>query len=361
MSKPMLATLPFVLLLLDYWPLRRFNSERESEGGGQGLGGPGDKETGRQGDMESGTYFIPHPSSLISRPSSLALRLVIEKLPLLALVAASCVVTVWAQRVREIEYGSLPWRIGDALISYGVYLRQSFWPTNLALLYTRRGSVLPPGEIAVAAEILLGITAAVWVWRRKCPYLLVGWLWYIGMLLPVIGLVPFGGQTAADRFTYLPQIGLCIAVAWAAADWCRDFAYRRWVCGLLATLALVALMGCAWQQTSYWRNSETLWTRTLVCTSRNFRVHSLLGNALALQGRTDEAVVQFQQTIAIKPDHADAQYGLGVAAASRGRMDAAIAHYRKAIAARPDFAVAHNNLGNALLMRGQLDEATKHF
>jgi tetratricopeptide (TPR) repeat protein len=220
---------------------------------------------------------------------------------------------------------------------------------------------LPPWEIAGAALILLGVTAAVIASRRKCPYLLVGWLWFIGMLLPVIGLVPFGGQTAADRFTYLPQIGLCMAVAWAAADWCRESAYRRWACGLGSALALAALMGCAWQQTSYWRDSETLWTHTLDCTSRNYRVHSLLGNALALRGRTDDAVVQFQQTIAIKPDHADAQYGLGVAAASRGRMDDAIAHYRKAIAARPNFAVAHNNLGNALLMRGQIDEATKHF
>ena len=228
--------------------------------------------------------------------------------------------------------------------------------------------VYPPGaRLATLGDCRGGFDSA-WrhggglsSWRRKCPYLLVGWLWYIGMLLPVIGLVPFGGQTAADRFTYLPQIGLCIAVAWAAADWCRELAYRRWACGLRATLALAALMGCAWQQTSYWRDSETLWTHTLACTSRNYRVHSLLGHALALRGRTDEAVVQFQKTIAIKPDHADAHYGLGVAAASRGRMDDAIAHYRKAIAARPNFAVAHNNLGNALLMRGQLDEATKHF
>ena len=261
----------------------------------------------------------------------------------------------------EYHYGDLWWRIGDALISYVVYLRQFFCPAGLALLYPRRGPVLPPGEVFGAGLVLLGVTAAVWAWRRKCPYLLVGWLWYLGMLLPVVGLLPFGGQMAADRFTYLPQIGISIGLAWGAADWRRLRPYGRWVCGVGSALALAALMGCAWQQTSYSRDSETLWTRSLACTSGNYRVHNLLGNALATRGRIDEAIAQFQKSLEIEPHNAVAQYSLGVAAAGRGQMDEALDRYRQAIAADPGYAIAQNNLGNALFLRGQLDEAVTHF
>jgi protein O-mannosyl-transferase len=337
MSKPMLATLPCVLLLLDYWPLGRMTNIAPRP-----VIGPGTATTNR---------------SLTANTS----RLVIEKLPLFVLVAACCAVTIWAQRVPEIEYGSFPWRIGNALISYVVYLRQFFCPTDLALLYPRRGPVLPPWQIFGAGMLLLGVTAAAFAWRRKCPYLLVGWLWYLGMMLPVIGLVPFGGQQEADRFTYLPQIGICIALVWGAADLCRSLPHRRWVCGVSSALVLAALMGSARRQTSYWRDSETLWTRTLACTSGNYKVHNLLGNALALRGRTDEAIVQFQKSLDIKPDFPEAHYSLGVAAAGRGRLDEAIVHYQKTLAVNPNHANAHNNLGNALLTYGRLDDAQTHF
>ena len=182
------------------------------------------------------------------------------------------------------------------------------------------------------------------------------------MLLPVVGLVPFGNEAPADRFTYLPQIGLCIALAWGAADWCRSLPVRRWVCGVGSAAALAVLMGCAWQQTSYWRDSETLWTRTLACTSDNYRAHNMLGNALAMRGRTHEAIAQFQKTLAIKPDYPQANYALGVAAAGRGRLDEAIACYRRAsVAANPYYANAQNNLGYTLLMCGEPYEALKHF
>jgi tetratricopeptide (TPR) repeat protein len=162
----------------------------------------------------------------------------------------------------------------------------------------------------------------------------------------------------------LPQIGLCLALVWGVADLCRDWPDRRWVCGVGAALALVVLMACAWRQTTYWRNSVTLWTRTLACTSDNYKVHNLLGSALALRGRTDEAVVQFQAALEIKPNYPDAHYSLGVAAADRGRIDEAMAHYRKALAANPAslyYSSAHNNLGVILLGRGQFDEAIEHF
>jgi tetratricopeptide (TPR) repeat protein len=288
-------------------------------------------------------------------------RLVVEKLPLFALVGACCWVTYWAQRVKEISGGTIPWRIGNALISYVVYLRQFFWPTDLALLYPRRGLTLPVWQVVGAGIVMLTVTVAVWACRRRCPYLLVGWLWYVGMLLPVIGLVPFGGQTEADRFTYLPQIGLSIAMVWGAADLCRSWPYRRWVCGITSALVLSALMAVAWRQTSYWHDSEKLWRRTLKCTAGDYKIHNLLGNALALSGRTDEAVVQFQKAVELKPDSPDAHYSLGVAATDRGRWDEAIEHFEKAIAAKPENAKAHNNLGYAWMMRREYFEALEHF
>lgn len=328
MTKPMLVTLPCVLLLLDYWPLGRMASQRSM---------------------------------------AVATRLVLEKLPLFIPVVVCCVVTVWSQRVSEYSYGPWSWRIGNALISYVVYLRQILWPTGLTTLYLRRGPDLPLWQVLGAGLILLSITAAVWALRRTRPYLLVGWLWYLGMLVLVVGLVPFGNQAAADRFTYLPQIGITIALVWGAADLCRSWPHRRWLCGAGSALVLAVLMGSAWRQTSYWQNSETLWTRTLDCTSDNYWAHNLLGNALALRGRTDEAVEQFQKAIQAKPDYSDAYYSLGVAAAGRGDRNAAIANYRKAIAfsggdasAHSNLASAQNNLGYALLCRGQIDEGMVH-
>jgi tetratricopeptide (TPR) repeat protein len=289
-----------------------------------------------------------------------AVRLVLEKVPLLVLVAACAAVTVWAQRSSDYEYGTWQWRIGNALISYVVYLRQFFWPVDLALLYVKRDEILPLWQIIGSAAILLGVTTACVLLRRRCPYLLVGWLWYLGMLLPVVGLVPFGNQAPADRFTYLPQIGIAIALVWGAADLCQTWPYRRWVCAAGSALVLLPLMACAWQQTSYWRNSLTLWKHSLVCMPDNYRVHTLLGNALAKRDRVDDAIAQFRQALKIHPKCAEAFYGLGVAAAGRGRLDEAIVHYQAALNVNSTYANAHNNLGNALLTLGQVDAAIAH-
>ena len=262
--------------------------------------------------------------------------------------------------MRDYEYVSAWWRVGNALISYVVYLRRFFCPIDLALLYPRPSVVVPLWQVFGAGMILLSITATVFACRRRRPYLLVGWLWYVGMMLPVIGLVPFGGQMEADRFTYLPQIGICIALAWGVADLCRQWPYGRWVGGIGSAAVLLALLIGARRQTSYWHDSETLWKRTLACTAGNYRVHNLLGNALAAHGRTDAAVAEFQKALAIKPDYAEAHFNLGVAAMGRGQLDEAILHYKRAISANPNYANAHNNLGNALLMIGQLDGAMTH-
>ena len=327
LSKPMLATLPCVLLLLDYWPLKRM--------------GP--------------------PWSL----SKLVL-LILEKLPLLAMAAAACARTVWAESVAEYPSRGLWWTFGNGLLSYVVYLRQFFWPTDLAVLYPLRGPDLPPWHVLGAALVLLAVTAAALVWRRKCPYLLVGWLWFLGMLLPVVGFVPFGNEGPADRFTYLPQIGLCMAVAWGAAVWCRGLAWRRWVCSVASASAIAALMVCAWQQTSYWHDSETLWKRTLACTKDNYWVHSLLGNTLALKGRTSDAIEQFQKALSINPHFLQGYFELGVAEAKLGQFDEAMASYRRAIVdnnpqSNPHYVSAQNNLGYILSIRGEPYEALEHI
>ena len=236
MAKASLVTLPVLLLLLDYWPLGRF-------GGDTGRGTALPHCTGRAlGGGASSVGVIPW-------------RLVIEKLPLLALVAGSCAATVWSQReaLEPIDLHPWGWRIGNALMSYVGYLGQSFYPVGLAVVYPRPGPhvPLPLGQVFAALLVLVAITAGAFVMRRRCPYLLVGWLWYLGMLLPMIGLVQFGAQTMADRFTYLPQIGLCIALAWSVADVCRVSHPRHWAGGLISALALLVLMGAAWRQTSF--------------------------------------------------------------------------------------------------------------
>ena len=260
MSKPMLVTLPLVLLLLDYWPLGRMAlAARE--------------DTPLLDNRRQGRCWL-------------CLRLLSEKVPLLLLVVVSCALTIWSQgeALVPIEHLPLRWRIGNALISYVVYMGHFFYPVGLVVLYPRLDLDLPLWKIVGAFLLLLAITAVALLGRRRCPYLLVGWLWYLGMLVPVIGLVQVGVGAADDRFTYLPQIGLCLALVWSAADVCRSWPYRRWVCSAASALVLMVLMGCAWRQTSFWRNSETLWTHTLTCTSRNSDANYNLGIALVGQG-----------------------------------------------------------------------------
>jgi tetratricopeptide (TPR) repeat protein len=348
MCKPMLVTLPLVLLLLDYWPLRR----AESAG-----------------------------------------RLVLEKLPLLALSAAGCVATLLAQTgaIRSGGVFPLPSRLGNALAVCMVYLGQMVWPAGLAVFYPFPHNGAPAWEVALAGMLLAGFSMAAWAERRTQPWLLMGWLWYLVMLLPVLGIIQAGLQAHADRYTCLPQIGIYVAVTWLVAEWRAS----RAALGGLMTTVLVVLMVCAWQQTAYWQNSETLWTRALACTTDNDTAHNNLGNVLYQKGRVDEAIVhdlealqikpdfaeahfnlglaicqkggvdeaivQFQEALQIKPYYAAAHYALGNALRQRGRVDEAMAHYQRALEIKPDFAEAHNNLGTALRQEGKVDEAMAHY
>ncbi len=320
MAKPMLVTLPLVLLLLDYWPLGRTGSSA-SRG-----------------------------------------RLVVEKLPLLALSAASCVATAVAQANAASRLDVLPLsaRIGNAAVSYVAYLKEFFYPVGLAVFYPHPKGSLPAGQVIGSLLLLTMITVGALFWRRRSPHLLVGWFWYVGMLVPVIGLLQVGRHAMADRYTYLPEIGLAIGLTWTAKQ-LFSLGRKRVYWGAAATAAVLVLMGCARQQTSYWESSEALWTHALECTGDNVVAHTNLGLALGRDGHGEEAVAEYHKALAIQPDDAKAHVNLGVELCRRGHAAAGVVHLREAVKLQPDDANAHDNLAVALLGQGRVAEAIAHF
>ena len=340
----MLVTLPFVLLLLDYWPLARFPAAAGKSG------------------LAADETRLKSPASWM--------RLGMEKVPLLVLSLGSCVATLLAQGSELESVQTFPWyvRLANAAVSYVAYLGQTFWPAGLAVLYphpTVTGSYAADAlwiwKAIAAAALLASITAAAILARRKHPWLIVGWLWYLGMLFPVIGLVQAGWQSMADRYTYLAQIGLGLGIAGMVVGLSSAWPFRRLACSLAAVLVIAALMACAWRQTAFWRNSETLWSRALACTSRNAVAHSGLGTSLQKQGRIEEAVRQYQLALDINPAHPMAHNNLGAILLQQGHLDEAIRHYQAALAASPNYAKAHCNLGSCYYGQGKLKEAISEF
>jgi tetratricopeptide (TPR) repeat protein len=333
MCKPMLVTLPFLVMLLDYWPLNRLQSN-----------------TATEPFFRLGRRQIPR-------------RLLLEKLPLLVLTVASCAITVFAQTrvIQSWENLSLPLRVENALISYVAYMDQMFWPSGLVVLYPITAGGVRVAEAALSLVVVASISTGVIVLRRRHPYFMTGWLWYLIMLVPVIGILQVGVQARADRYTYLPQIGLYLLLTWAAAALCAGWRHRRVVLGSLASVVLVALILCARAQTAYWRDSETLWTHTLACTSDNFIAHYGLGHALFENGNVEEAIAQYQKALEINPGYAPACNNLGNALLQQGKVDEAIAQLQRALQLKPDYAEAWVNLGNALLQQGKADEAIAHL
>ena len=316
LSKPTVVMLPFVLLLLDYWPLHRLEQPRKLPG------------------------------------------LIMEKIPLLALAGGACVMTMLAAGKEVVANANVPMslRIVTALVSYATYLRQMVWPAGLAVFYPQ-----PNGysgmTIALSFVLLLLITECVLTWRRKQRWLLTGWFWYLGMLAPMIGIVQVGAFAHADRYTYLPQIGIYLTVTWLAGEW----RVNRAAIGSLMAGVLAVLMFCAWKQTSYWQNNETLWSHTIACTTGNYVAHINFGKALMHKGKVDEAIAQYQETLTIKPRYADAHYNLGNALDRKGKPDEAIAQFQQALQSNPGMFEAYNNLGNVLCEKGKLDEAIAQY
>jgi protein O-mannosyl-transferase len=323
MAKPMLVTVPFVLLLLDYWPLGRTASPTAN-------------------DLK---------------------RLLIEKVPLVLLAVASCMVTLVAQSgaMQTLDAVPLLWRIANAPVSCVAYLIQFVCPANLAVFYPHPGDRVPTWQVAGALMVMAIITVAALAGRRRCPYLLVGWLWYIGMLVPVIGLVQVGAQAMADRYTYLTQIGVCLALTWGIADVARSWPNRRRLLAVSSLLVVAILMGHAWRQTGYWRNSDSLWRHTLDCTSDNALAHGNLGSDLADRGEDDEALEHFREAVRISPRYTTARTCLGLALGRRGQIAEAVECFEKVLSLQPDNAKAQCGLGVALGKWGQLDEAIVHF
>ena len=328
LSKPMLVTTPFVLLLLDYWPLGR--SQR--------------------------TQVTDHRSVVSG--------LVLEKLPLLALSAADAFLSAGgiASAHSAADQLSLAARIANALVSYVVYIWQMIWPAKLGVFYPYPQNGLPIWQPIAAAAVLIAITTFVFALRKSRPYLLVGWLWYVVMLLPVTGIIQINLQAHADRYTYLPQIGLCIAVTWLISDLLKTpnaqrptpnvefraynsvFGVRRWAFGVFCLVVVITLTLSARAQVSLWRDSEVLWNHTIAVTKDNYFAQASLADLLMRRGRVNEAIEHSKEALRIRPNDANAENNLGLALLQTGDSKGAAAHLEKALAIDPAQMNAEVNL-----------------
>jgi tetratricopeptide (TPR) repeat protein len=378
MSKPMLVTVPFVLLLLDYWPLGR----------------------------------IPHatlskaPARQAASSSQLAVmgRVVIEKVPLFVLSALSSGVTLFTQFQSTGTMSQLPlaWRLNNAAVSYVIYIWQMFWPVRLAAFYPHPNDQLYLWQVLFAIAFLIAMTFLAVHWRKKRPYILTGWLWYVGMLVPVIGVVEAGEQARADRYTYLPQIGLYLLITWGITD-LTEFIMtlplsgllitgwkspvrgagknpahiprtrltdttigQRTLCAVMATAIIIPLGWRAFVQTSYWKNTEVLWNHALAVTSDNDVAHFNLGYFFVQRGDLDSAISHFETALQIRTRNNATHYNSGSAViennlanvlAQKGRLKEAIDHYQNAMRLRPNYGDPYLNLGNILFRQGRIDDA----
>jgi tetratricopeptide (TPR) repeat protein len=319
MTKPMLVSLPLTLLLLDYWPLER-------------------------------TGLAP---------------LLREKAPLLAIAAISCVATVWAQRaggaVQSLARFSFSERAANALLTYAAYLGKTVWPAALAVFYPYPHVGLHSTSVLLSMLLLGAITAAVLRLEKPAPYLAFGWIWYVVTLVPVIGLVQVGEQAMADRYTYVPLIGIFVALSWGAGALASRSRPARFVVATAAAVSIAGLLVVTTAQVRTWADSETLVTHALAVTEDNWTAHNNLGGLLLEQGRLDEAIRHFDEVLRIRPDFADGHYNLAMALERSGKRKDAIAQYHEALRLRPSYAEAHYNLANLLLVAGRLPEAIEEY
>ena len=321
MSKPMLVTWPFVMLLLDYWPLGR---------------------------LKAGSLW----------------RLAREKIPFFALAAAASVVTFAVQKqagaMTILNDLPLSVRFGNALISYCRYLGKLFWPTELAVFYPRPAH-WPLVEVLLAAGLLAGLSLFFWGQRLRQPFFLMGWLWFLGTLVPVIGLVQVGSQAMADRYAYIPSLGVLIMAIWGAYELSRR--WRHHVIGLsvAGSAVMVLCMVLTWQQLGYWQDDETLFRHALAVTQNNYVALNNIGVDVEKKGQLDIAIQQFHESLRLEPDFVFAHDNLGDAFEKEGHIDEAIQQFQEALRLEPDFVSAHNNLGAVLQMEGHTDEAIQQF
>jgi Tfp pilus assembly protein PilF len=330
MSKSMIVTLPLILLLLDWWPLHRL-----------------------PGLMPSARYAALK-------------RLVLEKLPFFAMSLGAGLLTIHAEHslgaLASVTRVPIGFRLANASVSYWRYLAQTFWPTHLAVFYPYPDGI-SPWSVALAAVLLAAVS--VWFFSpsacRKKPWLAVGWLWYLVTLLPVIGLIQVGSHSHADRYTYVPLMGVFLIVTWGIHDL---ISRRRGGMVALSTIGLAAILLCAMlatKQIGYWKDSETLFRHVIEVTKNNYLAYHCLGVAVSAQGRADEAMAHYEAALQINPAYGEAHNNLGIELATRGKIDEAMIHFRDAVRFSPGLASAHSNLGMALASRGHLREAVKEY
>jgi len=336
LSKPMLVTLPFVLLLLDFWPLKRLNIEN---------------------------YQL---SSKGFRPLIFLLRssVFLEKIPLFLLSAASSVITFIVQQrfgaVTSLQLFTINARISNALVSYVSYMGKMLWPFKLACYYPHPD--MPPWwKIAGACTLLVSICVFVVRYAKSHPYLIVGWLWYMGTLVPVIGLVQVGEQAMADRYTYIPLIGIFVIIAWGIPDIFKKWHYKKIGLATISTITLSFLTIVSCLQIRHWRNDVTLFTHAINVTSKNSLAHYNLGIALEKEGRTSEAMANYYKALKIKPNYSDARNNLGLILAKKGETSEAIQHFSEILRLNPGYVKAHINLGKLMIEEGMTANAINHF
>jgi Tfp pilus assembly protein PilF len=326
MSKPMLVTLPLVLLLLDIWPLGRVRLE--------------------------------------TRQGSVWMHLIREKMPLFLLAAASSAATIVAQSrgdtIRDFSIFPLNVRLYNAAVSYVAYISKTLWPRNLAAFYPYESW---SGWLIIGAFLLLITVSILGIYGvRKHPYFLVGWLWYLGTLVPVIGIVQVGNQARADRYAYVPLIGVFIMLVWGAPVLLGKWRHHGTLLQAIASILIIcALVAVARNQVRYWESDLTLWEHSVQSTGNNYFSRNLLGSALANHGRLTEAIAQYSECLRLNPDYAEAHNGLGAVFFSQGRTVEAMDHYTEAIRIKPGLAEAHSNRGAVLWLQGKGEEAISEF
>ena len=343
MTKPMLVTLPFVLLLLDYWPLRRFK------------------------------FLQVRDSSAILEKNiakeSEFLRLVLEKIPLFLLAVASSIVTFIVQKtggaLNAMETISLSARLNNAMSSYVKYLGKMMWPEKLAVLYPHPENTISAWEGILCGTALLGITIISIRLVRKAPYFVVGWFWYLGTFVPVIQIVQTGVHQMADRYAYVPLIGIFIVIAWGVPELISKWRCKEKVLSISAGVVIFVLMVVAWVQVGHWKNSITLFKHAISVTENQYPSFAIaydnLGIALAKKGDVGEAITHYKTAIKINPNYANTYNNLGVVLARQENLEEAITHYKTAIKIAPNFAKAYNNLGHALGKKGDIGAAITHY
>lgn len=350
MSKQMFVTLPCLLVLLDYWPLGRWKQSALIENDTPVT----EESTGLRADNRESDTLI----SWKARG-----RLIIEKWPFFLLTILACVIAVTTQEnvIVTLEDVSLGERLQNVVVVYVLYVLKTIWPSGLAVYYPLPEAGIPTIELAISGTLLIGVTVIAWRQVVRHPYFLIGWLWYLGMLVPVVGIVQIGTQRMADRYTYAPGIGLTVIAAWLIPAMLPAGTWRRFLMPTMAIVSLLSLMVVARKQTEYWKDGLVLFERVLAVVGPNAYAHNYIGLDLENRNRTADAIHHYREALRLDPDYPKCHFRLGAALSKFGRLNEAIPHYREAIRLAPQYGDAHNNLGLALSRLGQLDEAILHY